>query len=103
MAVDGVIAERARAVLPVTWDALSRDSRFGDGLITTALNTVKERTLGSVITPTLEGTLPLIVIDYVAKLVALELITPGIDYWHREGPMTIATTGTNETETYVDP
>lgn len=101
MAVDGAIAERARGILPVTWDALSLASQFGDARLRTAVDSVKEAVFGVVVQPTAEAAYPLMVIDYVAKLVALELITPGIDYWMSE-PVTVSTTGTNETTSYTD-
>lgn len=102
MAVDGAIAERTRGILPVTWDMLSQDARYGESLLRTTIDTVKEEIFGVVTVPSLEATLPLIVIDYAAKRVALQLITPGIDAW-RDSPIVVTTTGTNENTTYSDP
>lgn len=102
MAVEGAIAERTRGILPVTWDALQRDtSRYGDGLLRSTIDTVKERVFGTVSAPATEATYPLIVIDYVAKLAALELITPGIDFWMNE-PVSESATGTDENHAFVD-
>lgn len=103
MPVAGAIAERVRAILPVTWDALSKDSRFGDALLQNTIDTIKEKTFGTTVSPSAESIYPLVVIDYVAKLAALELINPGTDYWRAEGPTSVGATGTNEQEVYVDP
>lgn len=101
MPVEGAIAERARGILPVTWDALSGDARYGDGLLQSSVDTAKESVLGQVILPADELSLPLIVINFVAKIVALEVIPAGIDFWMSE-PIGLATTGTNEAISYVD-
>lgn len=102
MPVEGAIAAAARSTLPVTWDALATDSqRYGDGFLQTKVNLVKERLFGSVITTVQESAYALRVIDYAGKLVALEMITPGIDFWMNEVTSESAT-GTNEQHTYVD-
>lgn len=101
MAVVGAIADRVRGILPVTWDALSKDARFGDGLLRTVIDTKKEEIFGSVVAVSAESTYPLIVINYVAKLVVIELIPPGIDLW-RSQPIVVSATGTNENTTYSD-
>jgi hypothetical protein len=102
MVIEGAIAERTRAIFPVTWDALARDSRYGDGLLQTTIDTVKESVTGEVIAPEDEAsTYPLIVIDYIAKVVALEMISPGIDFWMNE-PVSESATGTNENHSFVD-
>ena len=101
MAVEGAIAERARAELPVAWDALSLAPQFGDALLQAKIDAVKEAVFGVVVTPGAEDAYPLMVLNYVGKLVALELITPGIDYWMSE-PITVSATGTQETTAYTD-
>ena len=102
MALEGVIAERTRAVLPVTWDALSRDPRYGDDLLQTAIDTAKAWVTGGVITPAAEeSTYSVVVVDYIAKVAALELISPGIDFWMNE-PVSETATGTDEAHTFVD-
>lgn len=101
MAVEGAIAERTRGILPVTWDALAGDSRYGDGLLRSTIDTIKERIFGTVGLPATESLQPLIVIDYVAKLAALELINPGIDFWMNE-PVAESAEGTNENHAFVN-
>lgn len=101
MPVAGAIAERARGILPVTWDALAADQRYGDGLLQSAVSLVKENVFGVVVAPDAEAAYKLIVIDYAAKLVVLELIPAGVDFWMNE-PMSESATGTNENHTFVD-
>lgn len=101
MPLPGDIAERTRGLLPVTWDALENDGRYGDTLLATALEIARETVLGKQTTEADEDTIPRVVIDYVAKIAAIEIIPAGIDYWMSES-LSVVTTGTNETETYTD-
>ena len=101
MPLPGDIAERTRGLLPVTWDALEGDSRYGDVLLATALDIARESVLGKQTTESEEDLLPRIVVDYVAKIAAIEIIPAGIDYWMSE-TISVVTTGTNESETYTD-
>lgn len=102
MPVEGAIADAARAQLPVTWDALSQDTkRFGDGFLQNKVDLIVETIFGVQIPVAEEDTYPLRVINYAGKMVALELISPGIDFWMNE-TQTITTTGTNEIDSYVD-
>jgi len=101
MAVEGAIAERTRSLLPITWDALSRDSRYGDALLRQAVDVAKNAVFGTVVIPTAEGAYPLAAIDYTAKLAAIELCTPGIDFWMNQ-PSSESATGTNENHSFVD-
>jgi hypothetical protein len=102
MAVTGAIADRVRGIIPVTWDALSRDTRFGDVLLQNAISTKKEEIFGVAVSAAAEDLYPLAVLNYVAKLVAIELIPAGIDYWRSE-PVSVSATGTNENVSYSDP
>lgn len=101
MAVTGAIADAARSVLPVTWDALAGDSRYGDGFLARKVELVKENVFGEVIPEAQEDDHPLIVQDYCGKLVALTLIPAGIDFW-MNAEITVTTTGTQEVAAYVD-
>lgn len=101
MPVEGPIADRAKAILPVTWDALANDLRFGDEGLQSAVDTAKFSVTGDVVSTLAEGLYSLFVIDYIAKVTALELIAPGIDFWMNQA-LTEITTGTNENETYTD-
>lgn len=101
MALEGAIAERVQGILPVTWDALSRDPRFGDALLQAAIDTAKEDITGIVVDVDDEATYPLIVIDFIAKIAAMEIIPAGIDFWMNE-PTAESSTGTNEVHSFVD-
>lgn len=102
MAVEGAIAEAARRVLPVTWDALSRDTnRFGDALLQSIVDTVKDTLFGNVVTAQAEDQYPLRVIQYAGKMVALELIPAGIDFWMNE-LLQESASGVAEQHTFVD-
>ena len=97
MAITGEIADRTRAIMPITWDALSKDSRYGEELLQNTINVVKERIFGD--TPPEENVMALVVVDYTSKLIALELINPGIDFWMSQ-PQSATATGTAEDVTY---
>lgn len=99
MAVAGEIANRTKAIMPITWDALSKDTRYGEELLRQTIDTVKERIMGEVVDPENEDNYPLVVIDYLSKLSAIELINPGIDFW-MSMPQSATTTGTSEEVTY---
>lgn len=101
MAITGAIAERVRGVLPLTYDMLVTSDKFGEAPMQSTINTVKSKTFGTVLPAGAETNYPLVVIDYVAKLIALELITPGIDAWRTE-PVQLVATGTNEQVIYSD-
>src|SRR5947199_10804644 len=101
MPLPGDIAERTRGLLPVTWDALENDARYGDALLAAVLEIARETVLGKQSTEAEEDAMPRIVVDYVAKVAAIEIIPAGIDYWMSE-TVAVVTTGTNESETYTD-
>lgn len=102
MPVVGAIATAARGILPVTWDALSRDAqRFGDALLQQAVDVTKEVIFGTIIPVGAEANYPLRVIRYAGRLVALELIEPGIDFWMNE-LLSESASGTNEVHTFTD-
>lgn len=101
MAVTGAIADRVRGIMPVSFDMLTSSATFGDGAMRTLIDTVKTKVMGENLSPVAEATYSLIVIDYLAKLAALELINPAIDAWRNE-PVVVGATGTNEQVTYTD-
>jgi len=99
MPVAGSIAEFARGILPYTWDALSREPQFGDALLQRNVNLVKEGVFGTVIPVPSEDAFPLRVLKYCAKLVAIEIISSGIDMWMNQ-PQQESATGTNEVHSF---
>lgn len=102
MAVEGKIAASAQGEMPLTWKALAKaESGYGEGFITTRVELIKTRLFGQVIVSAVEDALDRRVIDYAGKLVALELINAGVDYWGKQ-PLTIGATGRNENKGYKD-
>lgn len=98
----GVIADRARAHLPITFDALSRDSKFGDRRIQDTVEAVKSRVFSTTVVATAEISLHRLVREYLAKLVALALIPPGMDYWQRQHSQISTGRDPVEIETFPD-
>lgn len=98
----GVIAQRAKEVMPVTWTALQADSRYGTVLMQGRVDYVKFRLFGTICADGAEASIynPLI-LDYVGKEVALQIIPAGIDYW-MEQHLTASTHGTQESVSYPD-
>lgn len=101
MPITGVIADRVKGLIPVTWDALNSDARVGDGPLQTAIDLGKEMVTGEVIDPSQEAVYPLLVIDYIAKLAVIEIAPAGIDFWMNNS-MSVNSTGTNEVISYID-
>lgn len=99
MAVEGEIATRTQAIMPITWDALSKDTRFGEGQLRSTIDIVKTRIMGENVDPEDEVNYPLLVIDYLSKLSALELVNPGIEFWMSQ-PQSSTATGTSEDVSY---
>jgi hypothetical protein len=98
----GEIAYQASQLMPVSWNALSRDTRYGDRMLRTRTDYVKYKLFATIVAPTAEATYynPL-VLDYVSKEVCLQIIPAAIDYW-MEQHISVQTTGTQETVTYPD-
>lgn len=101
MPVVGAIADRVRALIPVTWDALLSDSRVGDGPLQSAIDLAKETTTGQIVNPTQEQNYPVIAVDYMAKLATIEICNAAADFWMNQA-INVSSTGTNESATYID-
>lgn len=101
MAIEGRIAERAQTILPITWDALLNDERFGEASLVVALDTAKVAVTGTTVTAIAEDLYDSVVIDYIAKVAILELIPAGIDFWMNQ-PTSESATGTEENHTFID-
>lgn len=102
MAIEGMIAERVRGLLPITWDALTKDSRYGETFLQVAIDTAKEDVTGEVVPASTEDTeYGYIVRDFIAKKAVLQIIPAGIDFWMNQ---TIAETaeGTHEVTSFTD-
>lgn len=101
MPLSGAVADRAKGIIPITWDALASDNRVGDGLLQGAIDVAKAATAGLVVAPTAEQNYPVIVVDQIAKLAVIEICNAGIDYWMNQS-QSVSATGTNENISYVD-
>jgi hypothetical protein len=98
--VAGSIASRVIGLLPVTWDALSQDPRYGEARLIERVDIVKETLFGQVIAASSEATTySLRVRDYAAKLAAIEIITAAIDFW-MDKSLTIQVDSPRELKTY---
>lgn len=100
--VTGEIYNQAKQIMPVTWTALSKDDRYGDNMLMGRINYVKYKLFSTVVSPLSEATVynPM-VIDYIAKESALQIIPTGIDYW-MDQRISLQTKGTTETATFPD-
>lgn len=96
----GEISDQARQLMPITWDELSKDARYGDRMLQTRINYVKYKLFATIVDPLEEVTSynPLL-LDFVAKNVALQIIPAGIDYWMNQQE-SISTSGTREAVSY---
>lgn len=102
MAVLGVIAATAREQLPITWDALANDPRYGEPGLQRAVELVKFKTFGMSVEPDLEeDTYNPLIVEYVGKLVALQIIPAGADFWSSQTRTLTAKSG-NETKAFND-
>jgi len=101
MAVEGAIAQRIRGIVPITWDAITKDVRYSDALLRTLIDTTKTSVTGTNVAPAAESAYSLLVIDFIAKVALIELIPAAIDLWMNE-PTSESATGTNEMHTFVD-
>lgn len=98
----GAIALRAREYLPVSYDALVRDARYGERLIQNRISAVKYRLFATVISPSLEATTyDLFVQEFVGKMSCLQIIPAAIDYW-TDQHTSVSTTGTQESVAFPD-
>jgi len=103
MAISGMIADRTRGILPITWHALLTDTvRYGETFLQVAIDTAKEDVTGEVIAASEEDTAySYLVRDFIAKKAVLQIIPAGIDFWMNQ---TIAESaeGTHEVTSFTD-
>lgn len=95
----GRIADRTKSIMPVTWHALSIDDRVGDSVLTARVEFAEEFILGSVQTDPEQAALNGIVVEYVSKYAAIQIIDTAIDFW-MDISITRTTTGTSEVTAY---
>jgi len=81
----GAIVDGVSDHMPITAEALKKSPSFGERRMQKIATLIQLRVLKEYVSPDQEITtyeLPLL--DYFSKRVALELCTPGIDYWSRQ-------------------
>lgn len=98
----GAIADKVREYIPIAYDALSKDSRYGEPRIQSRVDTVKYRLFGTIVAAVLEVTTynPL-VLDFAGKVATLQLIPAAVDYW-MDQHVSVSATGTNENTSFPD-
>lgn len=97
----GAIARATRSVIPVTWDALQKAEEYGDSLLQDKIEIIKLRVFGSIVTVDDEITYDIRIINFIAKLSAIEIIPGAVDYWMNQH-QTVTTQGTQEMVSYTD-
>lgn len=98
----GEIAWRARGHIPETYLALWKADSFGPSHIQLKADVIKRRVMTTVIAVEAENTLDTLVLDYLGRLVALELIPPGRDYWANQLQSESIGDDPTEVRTYAD-
>lgn len=98
----GAIVDGVSDHMPITAEALKRDARFGERRMQKIATLIQLRVLKEAVSPEEEiVTYELPLLDYFSKRVALELCTPGIDYWARQH-RTATTQGPTEITSFPD-
>jgi hypothetical protein len=92
------IALAARDELPETWDKLSEADSFGPDALERRLNVLLYRAFGT--TDVEQDNLDPVLVSYLGKRFALDLIIPGIDYWSKQ--VLSLSAGERETKAYKD-
>lgn len=98
----GAIVDGVSDHMPITAEALKQSPAFGERRVQKIAELIQLRVLKEKVSPDEEiiaYELPLL--DYFSKRVALELCTPGIDYWARQYK-TATVTSPNEMKSYPD-
>ena len=97
---DSPIALAGRDELPETWDSLLEAQTFGEPALERRLNTLMYRAFGAVLDDAEQALLDPILVSYLGKRLALELIIPGIDYWSKQ--VLSLSAGERESKAYKD-
>src|SRR4029077_18670200 len=97
---DSPIALAARDELPETWAALLANPNFGEEALDRRLNTLMYRAFGAVLDETEQSALSPVMISYLGKKLAIDIIIPGIDFWSKQALSLSA--GERESKAYKD-
>lgn len=99
----GAIVDGVSDHMPITAEALKKDYTFGERRMQKIATLIQLRVLKEAVSPDQEiivYELPLL--DYFSKRVALELCTPGIDYWGRQKKTATSIQGPTEITSFPD-
>lgn len=99
---NGIIARAVAAIIPMTWDNLKQSPIYGPAQLGFRIKATKYRVLGQTLAENDESGYSPLLVDYVSKCVALDLIPTAIEFWMRQ-KISVSTTGTNETLSFTDP
>lgn len=97
---DSPIALAGRDELPETWDKLLESPTFGEPALERRLNTLMYRAFGTVLSDVEQASLDPLLVSYLGKRLALDLIIPGIDFWSKQAISLSA--GERESKAYKD-
>lgn len=100
MPMDDPIALAARDELPETWNALLDATTFGEPALERRLQTLMYRTFGAVLDGPEQEALSPVLISFMGKRLALDIIIPGIDFWSKQALSLSA--GQRENKAYKD-
>lgn len=81
---DSPIALVAKDELPETWDKLLESPNFGEPALERRLSVLMYRAFGAVLDDAEQVLLDPILVSYLGKRFALELVIPGIDFWSKQ-------------------
>jgi hypothetical protein len=98
----GAVAQKVKEHIPIVWDALSKDARYGDTSLQGRIDVTKFRLFGTSVSAATEATMynPL-VLDYVGKLSSLSILVAAADYWSAQTTQETIT-GTDESRSFPD-
>jgi hypothetical protein len=97
---DFPIAVAARDELPETWAALLASPNFGEEALERRMNTLMYRAFGAPMDEAEQEALSPVLISYMGKKLAIDIIVPGIDYWSKQALSLSA--GERESKAYKD-
>lgn len=92
----GRVMDAAQTILGLTWARLENASWYGAAKLQIRVLAAKNRWLPAALVGADESTYPALLVDYLGKRTALEIIPAGIEYWMDQA-ISITATGTNET------
>jgi hypothetical protein len=97
---DSQIALHAKDEIFLSWKALEDADDFGIEALERRLGRVIYKTFGQVLTVSQQNELDPMVIEYLSKLLVLDLIRPARDYWSKQA--TSLTAGPEQSKTYAE-